>query len=399
MEIEIEAVLVLSKKIKLRSVTGTIVNTAMQVFECENPYVLMILIETLDGQNARMDVQKQDLACELRRWLEGKSLRYPSVMLPIRIEEAINRFVRFGKTPLQDDLILWLLSRSELYLGNTNQLVFGSNTVIELDDTDEIERRNNNSNNEYPRTATAAFKSQLLNNELNNTETFKRSNSSLNLNNILNENATNTNTIMHYDDQLKTFYLTKKMLGKSSTLELLKKEKIKKREDAKAVLTNSNWTADQWRLCNEIEQIRKKIEFSMESRRKIIEIGKTRKEQKKSKLKIIQNSITDDKSNKKFKNIATNELSTLLKLDEEINEDIKKQKFLAQKESQTIFWKMAPNGFTNLRGKSVKGPVIGFLFFFIFFLFLLFFIDLPLFKIFLNNKFVFLIHYIFRGIL
>ena len=106
MEQEVETVLVLTKKLKLRTVSGQLIGGFIKVFECENPYVIVLLIDTEYGQSLRMDDHKEDLAAELRQWLEGKHVRNPAVLIPVRIDDAINRFVKFGKTPLQEDLIM-----------------------------------------------------------------------------------------------------------------------------------------------------------------------------------------------------------------------------------------------------------------------------------------------------
>lgn len=160
MEEEIETVMVLSKKVKLRTINGQIIVGNMQVYESEDPYVLVFLVDTDFDSTLRMDVRKDDLALELRKWLEGKQIRNPVVLVPLRIEEAITRFVKFGKTPLQEDLLMWMLSRSELYIdGKTaeSDLIFGGRPINTKDLDDAINTDRFKSENEFLRTSMAAM--------------------------------------------------------------------------------------------------------------------------------------------------------------------------------------------------------------------------------------------------
>ena len=47
-------------------------------------------------------------------------IRNPCVLIPKRIDEVISKFVKFGKPPPQEDLLVWILSRTELRTGNNN---------------------------------------------------------------------------------------------------------------------------------------------------------------------------------------------------------------------------------------------------------------------------------------
>ena len=75
----------------------------------------------------REDIHKQDLAHEMRAWLEGKEIRQAITVLTPRVHESMTRFIKFGKPPLQEDLIMWIASRCELRWseGHSSQLKFG----------------------------------------------------------------------------------------------------------------------------------------------------------------------------------------------------------------------------------------------------------------------------------
>lgn len=47
-------------------------------------------------------------------------IRNPCVLIPKRIDEVISKFVKFGKPPPQEDLLVWILSRTELRTGSNN---------------------------------------------------------------------------------------------------------------------------------------------------------------------------------------------------------------------------------------------------------------------------------------
>jgi hypothetical protein len=78
MDLEIETNLVINRHIKLRVADGTLLAGLLLVYECEEPYVLVLTI-TPDLQTflteddiIRVDVFKDDLSRELKHWLEGE---------------------------------------------------------------------------------------------------------------------------------------------------------------------------------------------------------------------------------------------------------------------------------------------------------------------------------------
>lgn len=365
MDQEIETVLVLTKKLKLRTVAGQLISGYMKVFECETPYVIIILVDTEHGQSLRMDVHKEDLALELRSWLEGKSIRNPAVLIPVRIEDAINRFVKFGKTPLQEDLIMWMLSRGELYLGNNPELVFGGKVVdpyvYETNDYTHL-------NNEYSRNALAAMKGDHLTSQQYRIEDAvgRGTKTDFNMSSSGGDYITSqtmksrTSHVVKPDNQdLGMFEMTRKLLGKSTTLEMLKKSRVKGREGAKQTLASSTWNSEHLALVTSVEKARKNIEQAMDERRRMIEIAKVRQQQASERFHKIRDGLEGNQGAAKFVTAATEELLALQKMEEDIQEDIKRQRNRAQRTAQKVSWTMAPSGFLNRRGKSQRGPVLG----------------------------------------
>lgn len=71
-EIEVEANQIYNEKqLKLRTTDGTMLMFYIDVYENEYPYVMIFIIKTAQKHSVRMDIQKEDLANELRLWLEG----------------------------------------------------------------------------------------------------------------------------------------------------------------------------------------------------------------------------------------------------------------------------------------------------------------------------------------
>ena len=130
-EVDVEAVMVQRKKCKMRTVHDQIFTGKMDVYECPKPYVLIFNISTEQDHTVRMDVHKADLAAEMRLWLEGKQIKSPLVVIPQRVEDTMTRFVKFGKAPLQEDLIMWAASRAELIWAPEPMCIFGGIPVLD----------------------------------------------------------------------------------------------------------------------------------------------------------------------------------------------------------------------------------------------------------------------------
>ena len=254
-EIEVDAAHILKdKQLKLRTIDGNILMFFMDVYESEAPYVMICIIKTAQGHSVRMDIQKDDLARELRLWLEGKIIRNASVIASPRIEGIMHQFIKFGKTPKQEDLIMWILSRSELSWGNYPSITFGGAVRTGEDAFNE-----HNLTNQYPKTTEAANRSMqnrnqngsniISSNGINDifTSTMKTENiSTRKYSTNMSQNSQNLgpsssispkrlSRSVEYSnsDDMGTYELTRRLLGKSVALSELSKSKIKGRPGAK----------------------------------------------------------------------------------------------------------------------------------------------------------------------
>jgi hypothetical protein len=113
------------------------------------------------------------------------------------------------------------------------------------------------------------------------------------------------------------------------------------------------------RLVADVEKARKTVELAMDERRRMIEIAKARQLQAADRYRQIRENLRNQQGAGKFISTATNELLSLQKIQADIMEDIKKQRSRAQRNTERVRWTMAPSGFSNRRGSSQKGPVIG----------------------------------------
>lgn len=164
----------------------------------------------------------------------------------------------------------------------------------------------------------------------------------------------------HENEDLGMFAMTRKLLGKSATLSMIQKTRIKGREGAaRQTLTTAKWSSDHYRLISDITNARKQVEQAMDERRKIIEVAKARQVQSADRFRKIRDVLAEEKGANDFIATATQELLALQQMEADIRDDIKRQRNRAQRTSQRVAWTMAPPGFNNRRGKSLRGPVLG----------------------------------------
>lgn len=157
-EVEVETTQIFNqRKLELRTVDGSVLLFFLDVFESESPYVMIFIVQTAERHSIRMDIHKGDLARELRLWLEGKIIRDASLVVPKRVEGAMQQFIKFGKTPKQEDLIMWILSRTELIWTNQRRISFGG-----LDAITEANSAHRSNQNQNSRTVEASSKGRSI---------------------------------------------------------------------------------------------------------------------------------------------------------------------------------------------------------------------------------------------
>ncbi len=105
--------MIVRRVLPIQLIGGSSAKLLFYGLEYQTPYTLCLVLT--DGQSyTRVDVAKSDLAHELRNYMNGKRIFFPAFIVSPRLENQIADFVKFGKTPVQSTLLLWLLSRCEM---------------------------------------------------------------------------------------------------------------------------------------------------------------------------------------------------------------------------------------------------------------------------------------------
>jgi calcium-binding protein CML len=402
-ELEVEAVMVLRKKMKMRTVHDQIFVGKMDVYECPKPYVMIFNISTEHEHVVRMDVHKADLAREMRLWLEGKRIKSPLMVIPQRIEEVMTRFVKFGKAPLQEDLIMWAASRSELIWAPEPMCVFGGLPVPDPIDVAkeaaaaaEAAQKIKDEHdygvlpNNFQKTVSSAkrsvgYQDDTVRMEMDNNG--KRANnmevreaflgpdlgadpsSSIGEYNPMKDAAGNGNhgftagqmaslrKSRESHGPANTHMLTRQLLGKSQALSKLKAKKTQGRTDSTVSVVTPQLDEDHYRLGCEIQRARRDVNDAMDKRRKMIEIAKERQKHSAEHYRAIRAKSQEDAHG--WSKGAQEELLTLQKIKLDIEEDVRKQKNMVHRAQQKVMWTLAPAGYANRKGKSQPGVLIG----------------------------------------
>lgn len=102
----------------------------VHVLEYMNPWALMIGV-SVRSVLIYMQTTQEGLSTEMREWLNGKKIRQPAFSIEAtNLDDVMKRFIMDEETPMQRDLILWILSRSELILDKYPRLIFGGESQI-----------------------------------------------------------------------------------------------------------------------------------------------------------------------------------------------------------------------------------------------------------------------------
>lgn len=415
---------ILNRDIKIRTMYGALINMNLTAYESPAPYRLLLVLEQSKDflqLPFKVKVTKDELARELRRWLDGHMIRNPCVLIPKRIDESITNFVKFGKPPPQEDLLVWILSRTELRTGQDSEIKFGG---FEFDYTGinsieaerekiarvdaELSAEDNafaavNLKNEYPKTTRASKSNNKIVKDVNDDPIDDLEEFSKSIQNLqdLNVNASSASARpSSAPGGLKTFMfpgpdttaadarrdemahlrklhrehakankvdnssygITRKIVGRSKVMDELKTKgatKLKGREGAQVGISKKDWTSDHWRLAVDLDKARKDVEKAMEERRMMMVTSKVRQKQMSDKLNSVKQKVTGSSGSQKWIAAAQEELIRLQNINFEIQEDIRKQKIKSSKAVQQVAMTIAPPGYTNRRGSWQRGAVIG----------------------------------------
>jgi hypothetical protein len=216
---------------------------------------------------------------------------HPALVPHPKIDDKIFKFIKFGNPPPQEVLFKWILSRTEIQWGDIPSVVLGGFTHTS---SDNIGQKHSNT---FSKTV-AASQSRVHIHDMQ-----VQVNDHMNETNSLPNASLNDSSKYHYDTD--NFELTKKLIGNSRALEMLKQSNniptyhnrsTTKRLGATRSANISNMTSIQFKLGTNIEKIREEISNAMEVRRRTIEISNTRRLQMADKYGKIKDQIKQEKN-------------------------------------------------------------------------------------------------------
>ncbi len=338
------------------------------------------MVKTEHGHEARTDVHKSDLAVEMREWLEGKHIKQPMHIIPPRIDESVDKFIKFGKPPLQEDLLLWIASRCELRWSPETELRFGGfpleKVILENDEDlgevhqyiDPAKLQDKMVQNPLEKTVGIAAARQGKSSSATGkylepqktgilpVSAKDRSQGLSALDKMIEREAGTSNNQMtsaELAEQAKKLYasmdnthdLTRGLIGKSVALDQLKDMK------------KASLSAEHYRLSVTIEKSRKLVQQRMDERRRMIATSRAYQKHAADHYRGIRSELNAHETGW-FKQ-AEEELLALQKIEADIDEDVRKQKNKALRASQKVAWTIAPSGNQNRRGRSKPGAYLG----------------------------------------
>jgi len=335
---------ILKKRVNIRIIgEDATISSVLHCLEYEEPYTLSMIL--LGHSCGRVDVMKDQLAVELQEWLHGKSLMKPAIVVSQRLTDTMMNYIKFGKPPSQQQLFMWMLSRTEIQRRNDELRLFFGGVPKSLRDNQQNENNISSTTQIEP----------LSTRERNNKSLDSKSASFRERPKSAPQQGRRRNS----KGAMTTFAVTQDIIGKSHALSQLPQQKVKGREGASLSYVRVDWTDDHYRLTNHIMTRRQELEAAMETRRKILETSKTRQVKSMEKFRKIRESNTRNRKNYNWAQNASYEVRTLDRINETVQEDIMRQRSRAQRAEEHIRWTMAPNGFVNRRGRYRKGIVIG----------------------------------------
>ena len=359
------------KQMKISSGFSSDLPALISAYELD-PYKLVITGTILSKPTIsfRMDVTRNDIAVQLRRWLDGNVARNPLILIPKSVENIMIKYIKFGSIPPKESLILWILSNSDMSQGLSSKsvhCVFGGMQLsgddllgAEMDNDGDLDGMSGSHYgddsrvNPFTKTVQAATSSLRIKQaslspremtrrsgggRASHTTNNSRSSLSLEIEDELETNGSNSaghRTHAHSHGKCDTrrpstspssrtvksstariagtynsFEAARNMLGTSQALSELKRSRAKGREGTAIVASQVNLADDHFRLGAYIERSRKKTEEDMEERRKVIQIAKARQAQTMQKLKKVREGVDGSHGSRQWLEIANSKQTNI----------------------------------------------------------------------------------------
>ena len=365
------------RSMRLSTDFGSALPSIVSVYELEDPYTLVILgiikpesvvnNDPLVEESLRMNITRSDISRELRLWINGKELLRPCCGISRSVEKSMMKYVKFGSIPAQESLILWILSRCEIYEDSTENdpgklsCKFGGKSREGDKDIDEILGADFEAHlNPLQNTVESANSAPVVISSKSRSTSKGRWKGS----NLIDASSSFSPEISmsvsagDMDRRNSAYIATRDMLCKSTALSMMSKGEQQDCGAPKNTLKSHELTEDHYRLRALIETGRNHVVRQMTERYRTIETSKARQVQKLEHHREINEDKYGEKYFQKWVEIAYREVDVLKKIEEELEVDIKKQKVKTCRLQRRTMWQMNPLG-TNLGGRSKPGPKIG----------------------------------------
>jgi Ca2+-binding EF-hand superfamily protein len=327
------------------------IQVVLHALEYQNPYTLSMIFAGTDS-SAKIDISKEELATELKHWLNGKTIDFPSKVISSRIYESMMNFLKFGRPPSQTDIFLWMLSRTEVTIKQNKFWIYFGGVQNPI-----------SQNGNYSTVDIQSLVLATTSNRSYQSSTFHTKSTVERPKSAPTQRTRSLSNPFHSSSQTASltqqFTTTEQVIGRSQAMEQLSTKSVKGRQEAKKTLVNLELTNDHYRLINHIQRRRKDLEQSLETRRRIIATGTARNDQTMQKYRHIHDNTSQSQRHNSWIRDANEEVMALDRIQTALDEDIKRQRIQNQRNNEHIRWTMAPNGYEIYRGKSQKGYVIG----------------------------------------
>lgn len=263
--------IIFRRRIPVRDVDGQEREMLVQAVERDKPYQIALLFLT-DDDYIRVNITKDMLSNELRRWMDGEIVSAPLLIASQVLVDKMHDFIRLGRPPAPSSMVVWILSRCQMYPSRDGSLLvqFGDNSAAGADNSTHNSSRADTSSSRRGRSdgSYAASRTRSASPEEHATERPHTTGE------LTRSRSREPHSVM--EDATHTFELTEELLGKSQALADLKKAHLKNRSGAQTTVDKREWTPDLYRLTADIHRNREAVRQDMETRRRIIEVARIR---------------------------------------------------------------------------------------------------------------------------
>jgi hypothetical protein len=259
--------IIFRRQLSIRDLDGEERIMLVQAVERDKPYQIALLFVN-DDEYIRVNITKEMLSEELRKWMAGDIISHPLLIASQVLIDKMHAFIQLGHPPAPSSMVVWILSRCQMRSTSNGALTvqFGGNQMgSDVNLTRRTLRRSHDElliTQSQPASPLPEESIPLRPNTAGATSTSMSRTKGLHSSSLL--------------DTTRTFEVTEQLLGRSQALSDLKKKKLRNRSGAQISIDKREWTPDFYRLTADIRRSREAVREDMETRRRIIEVAQMR---------------------------------------------------------------------------------------------------------------------------